>query len=67
MGQRWTIQRTTLLREDAQLRWDLAYQCLLKWAQMTAVCQVRLGQEAQDENSDICPGIHAGTGRDPDD
>jgi hypothetical protein len=54
----WTVQRKTIPKEDAQIKWDLAYQCLLKWAQKREISQE---QEVQDESSDLRQGINART------
>ena len=66
MEKHWTIQRTAFFREDAQLRWDLAYQCLLKWAQLTVSCQVDQEEEAPNESRHVCPSIYTRPSRDPD-
>jgi hypothetical protein len=59
----WKIQRQAIPKENAQRKWDLAYQCLLKWAQETATQE----QEAQNESCDLCASINARSSRNPDD
>lgn len=59
----WKIQRQAVPKENAQRKWDLAYQCLLKWAQVTTIQD----QEVRNENCDICASINARTSRNPDD
>ncbi|GAC1395417.1 MAG: hypothetical protein NVSMB65_14470 [Chloroflexota bacterium] len=31
MAARWQVRRATQADEEGQHRWDLAYQCLLRW------------------------------------
>jgi len=59
----WKIQRQAIPKENAQRKWDLAYQCLLKWAQETTTRE----QEAQNESCDLCASINARSSRNPDD
>ena len=57
----WIIRRTSSEITDAQRRWDLAYQCLLKWS------QTMREKETDDESSDLRQGVDAAPGRRPDD
>jgi hypothetical protein len=59
----WRVQRTSLQQSHSQMRWDLAYQCLLKWEQ---TLKTKPQQEARDESSHLRPCINTGTGRDTD-
>ncbi len=60
----WSVQRKTIPKVDAQAKWDLAYQGLLKWAQKTKVNQ---DQEVHDESRNLCPCINPRTSRNPND
>jgi hypothetical protein len=66
MKQEWIIHRRTVEQTDGQRRWDLAYQCLLRWAQAArqGTSSVETQQEAHHESSDLCSSIDptAGTG-----
>jgi hypothetical protein len=68
MKQEWTIHRQTVEQADGQRRWDLAYQCLLRWAQATRQknLSMQTQQEANDESSNLCAGIDAATSTDSD-
>ena len=57
---KWAVRRKAIPQEDAHLKWDLAYQCLLKWAQTKQVIQAQQDQEVHDESSHLCPRINAG-------
>jgi hypothetical protein len=59
---KWRIQRRAVPKENAQRKWDLAYQCLLKWAQATAI----RNQEVQNESRDLCACINARSSRNSD-
>lgn len=59
----WKIQRQAVPKENAHRKWDLAYQCLLKWAQVTTIRD----QEVRNENCDLCASINPRTSRNPDD
>ncbi len=59
----WIIQRQAVPKENAQRKWDLAYQCLLKWAQAITIRD----QEVRNESCDLCASINARTSRNPDD
>jgi hypothetical protein len=68
MEQEWRIHREAVPYVDGQRRWDLAYQCLLRWATTTRreILPVQTQQEARDESSDLCPSVDPKTGADPD-
>jgi hypothetical protein len=57
MKQEWAIHRQTVQQIDGQRRWDLAYQCLLKWAQVMQQEQATLFQEANHEGGDLRPSF----------
>jgi hypothetical protein len=59
---KWRIQRQGVPKENAQRKWDLAYQCLLKWAKAKAI----LDQEVQNENRDLRSCINARSSRNSD-
>ncbi len=68
MQQNWSVYRRDLPQPDGQRRWDLAYQCLLKWAQamnQQETSQIRDQQEAHDESSHLRTRIHLATGTSP--
>lgn len=60
----WKISRKTVPETDGQRRWDLAYQCLLKWGKVTE--QIPDCQEASHESSHVCPGFDPTTSTDAD-
>jgi hypothetical protein len=69
MKQAWTIQRQTTVRRDGQRRWDLAYQCLLSWAELARQASLSnplTQQEVSGASSDVCTCIDNRTGRSPD-
>jgi hypothetical protein len=57
MKQEWVIHRQTVQQIDGQRRWDLAYQCLLKWAEAMQQEQGTLLQEANHESGNVCPSF----------
>jgi hypothetical protein len=59
--QQWVIRRTSSQSFDAQRRWDLAYQCLLKWS------QAMREKEISDESRPLRPSINPASGRGRDD
>jgi hypothetical protein len=63
MTEQWQVKRTTIGKQDGHHRWDLAYQCLLKWAQ---TCPARPDPQEthHHENSDLHAGLDPRTGRD---
>ena len=63
MEHQWRIRRAMHERSDGQAKWDMAYQCLLKWAQATRNTQT---QEGQDESSHIRPCVNVRAGREAD-
>jgi hypothetical protein len=68
MKQEWTVHRRTAEQVDGQRRWDLAYQCLLKWAQAAGqeTLPTPTQQEAHDESRDLCTGIDPAAGSNSD-
>jgi hypothetical protein len=66
MKQEWTVHRQTIQQIDGQRRWDLAYQCLLKWARVTKQEQVSLLQEANHESGNLYSSFDQPPDADPD-
>ena len=69
MKQEWRIRREVVPYADGQRRWDLDYQCLLRWVATTRqeILSVQTRQEARDEGNDLCPSVGPKAGADPDD
>jgi hypothetical protein len=69
MKPEWTVHRRTTEQMDGQRRWDMAYQCLLKWAQAAEqeTLPTQIQQEAHDESSNLCPRIDPTAGSNSDD
>ena len=69
MKQEWRVHRQVVEYTDAQRRWDLAYQCLLRWARGMGQesLSIQTQQEASDESSNLCASIDPAAGRYPDD
>jgi uncharacterized protein (UPF0548 family) len=67
MKHEWNIQRKTIQQKQGQHRWDLAYQCLLKWAQSgnQKVSCVQNQEEVLDESGVIHKSIDSETGTEP--
>ena len=65
MKQDWMIHRQTVQQIDGQRRWDLVYQCLLRWSDEKIIHSNI--QEAENENSNLCSSIDATPGSNPDD
>ena len=59
---KWSIQRQVVPKENAQRKWDLAYQYLLKWGQGKSSQE----QEVQNESRDLRSCINARTSRNSD-
>jgi hypothetical protein len=59
MEQEWIVRRQTVAQVDGQRRWDLAYQCLLRWTQTMRqeMLPIQTHQEAHYESRDLCPGV----------
>jgi hypothetical protein len=59
MRSEWTVQRSTMVRDDGQHRWDTAYQCLLQWATQleTTPEVVSPPQEDVDASRNLRPGL----------
>jgi hypothetical protein len=68
MKQEWIVRRQMVAQVDGQRRWDLAYQCLLRWAQTMRqeMLPIQAHQEAHHESRDLCPGIDPTAGPDSD-
>lgn len=69
MKQKWNVYRRTLPQPGGQRRWDLAYQCLLKWAQAMSqqeTSRIRNQQEVHDASGHLRARIDLATGPDPD-
>jgi hypothetical protein len=68
MKQEWTVHRRTVAQIDGQRRWDMAYQCLLKWAQAAGqeTLPTQVPQEAHDESCDLRPCIDPTAGSNAD-
>jgi hypothetical protein len=68
MKQEWRIHRQFVEHTDGQQRWDLAYQCLLRWAKVIEPqsLSIRTQQEANDESCYLCASIDPAAGRYPD-
>lgn len=69
MQTEWRIQRRTVAQADGQRRWDLTYQCLLRWAHQAQAPPAPLPQtqEEQNESGTVCACINATAGADADD
>lgn len=69
MRQEWVIHRQIILQADGQRRWDLTYQSLLRWIQMTnqSGLPTQANQEEDHASSDLYPSIDATSGSNPDD
>jgi len=66
MKQEWTVRRQIAEQADGQRRWDLAYQCLLRWAQSMRQEPQSTQQEAYHESSDLRAGVDPAAGPDSD-
>lgn len=68
MKQEWNVHREVVQYSDGQRRWDLAYQCLLRWATATRqeTSSIQAQQEARDESSHVCSSVDPKTGANPD-
>jgi hypothetical protein len=74
MKQTWTTRRTLLPTPDGELRWDRAFQLLLRCARENGRGQA-LGvapsgapnEEDRDENSSLCPSVDEPAVAQPDD
>ena len=68
MKQEWTVRRQTVAQVYGQRRWDLAYQCLLRWAQTMGqeMLPIQAHQEAHHESRDLCPSVDATASPDSD-
>jgi hypothetical protein len=63
MKQKWIVNRQIAQQMDGQRRWDLAYQCLLRWAQAASheEASTQAQQEVYHESSNLCSGVDAKT------
>ena len=62
MKREWNVQRSCVGQPDGQYRWDLAYQCLLKWAKQSSPTQ-----EVQNESGTLRSGFDSASTTQPDD
>jgi hypothetical protein len=69
MKQKWIANRQAEQRADGQHRWDVAYQCLLRWTR-AAICEDILIQSHQEEvcyeSSNLRSGVDAAASSSPD-
>jgi hypothetical protein len=68
MNRQWSVRRQWTETQDAQRRWDRAYQYLLQWScetsrlQSTAIlASAQPIQEVNHENRSVCPSIDPDT------
>jgi hypothetical protein len=68
MKQEWAIRRQTVQQSDGQRRWDMTYQCLLKWAQaaIQEASPMQTSQEVQHASSNLCSSLDPAAGTDAD-
>ena len=68
MKQKWIVRRQTEQQVDGQRRWDVAYQCLLRWTRVTGREAVPIqGQQGVcDEGSNLCSSVDATASAGPD-
>lgn len=57
MSDQWHIKRTVTPQTAAQYHWDLAYQCLLKWALSSHETNPSQEKETQNASSDLCSSV----------
>lgn len=69
MQTEWQIRRRTVAQTDGQRRWDLTYQCLLRWARQAQATPAPLAQTQEEQNasSSVCTCIDAAAGTNADD
>lgn len=74
MSRQWKVHRQWIETQDAQQRWDRAYQYLLHWGREAPSEQaagptphVQPKQEVKDESRRVRPGVDPTSGPDPDD
>lgn len=65
----WTLRRSSIETNDAQFRWDRAYQSLIQWS---AVVRREppfspFTQESRDESRHVCAGIYPASSAHPND
>jgi hypothetical protein len=60
MEQDWMIHRQIVEQAEAQRRWDLVYQCLLKWSKEKSIDSKP--EEADHESGDLCTGVNTASG-----
>jgi hypothetical protein len=73
MNAHWRVRRTVSAQDAGQQRWDLAYQCLLRWREESSGPPFR---ETDGQDGDIkeaphgcrpvCAGVNPPTATDPD-
>ena len=68
MKQKWIVSRQTVQQTGGQRRWDLTYQCLLRWAQTAGREEglIQAQQEVCYESSNLRSGIDTEAGPGPD-
>ena len=69
MKTEWTIHRQTTVQNDGQRRWDMAYQCLLRWvetARKENMSNPVTPKEASNASSPVCTSLNDWTGRSTD-
>jgi hypothetical protein len=69
MSTKWTVTRTTAAHNNGQLRWDTAYQLLLRWAPSEGTDSLPVSsptEEDKDGNCPICPRLHNASATDTD-
>ncbi len=71
MAARWQVRRTTQAHGEGQHRWELAYQCLLRWVPGVPEEARRPGSPDQTEEETnggrpVRAGLHATPAADPD-
>lgn len=72
MNRQWSVHRQWTETQDAQRRWDRAYQYLLQWSRVASPPQsaailpsAQPIQEVNHENRSVCPSINPNTVPDP--
>ena len=61
MTRSWNVDRQITPQPDGQMRWDLAFQCLLKWAQTEPPLCRGTKETTTHENRHLRPSIDTGT------
>jgi len=75
MHAHWRVRRTVSAQDAGQQRWDLAYQCLLRWLEddsgppfRETDVDVKDGDEKETQHGCrlVCAGLNPTTATDPD-